>query len=268
MPYNPKPTRLWSRVQNQCSYIIPNIDYTNNILNIYKEKLLYKGNILQHKKNSSNETQKQRYSKIARGVGPGRTKVFATQSETYTNPNTTGLLRSDSRIIPFPNFLVGEPNNVSGPYSYNVPNPDNCNNDGSLEDGGVLVSGTYVKPCTNIILSECKKKGDLICNSSSASDVPGQPISLCWDPSLESWFPRTRYIMPTSGDKWPQGAKFFTSAITPEPPIIELNENILTWIYSQNCQIPITSFNIYVNNLFFTSVTYKITSYTFFNSLN
>jgi len=256
MPYNPKPPRLWSRVQN------PFVDNTN-LQNLYKEKLLSKGNVLQYKNNSSNETKKQKYSKIARGVGPGRTKVFATQSEKYTNPNTNSFLRTGSRIIPFPNYVVGEPNNISGPYSFNVPNPDNCNNDGSLEDGGTLVAGSYVKPCTDIILSNGKKKGDLIYNSSSSSDVPGRVSTLGWDPSLQPWFPRYRYIMPTAGGAWPKGAKIFISALTPYPPVIELNSNILSWTYVQSYEIPTTSFNIYVNNLFFTSVIYQITTYTF-----
>jgi len=258
MSYNPVPPRLWSRVQN------PVMDYTNNI---YKEKMLSKGNILQHKNNSANETKKQKYSKIARGIGPGRTKVFATQSQTFTNPNTRGFLRTGSKIIPYPNYLVGEPNNVSGPFTFNVPNPDNCNNNGSLEDGGILIAGTYVIPCTDIILSDDKKKGDLIFNPTSSSDVPGNVTSLGWDSSLQPWFPRSRYVMPTAGDKWPQGAKIFISALTPYPPIIELNGNILTWTYRQDSEIPTTSFNIYVNDLFFTSVTYKITTYIF-SSLN
>lgn len=259
MSYNPIPPRLWSRFQN------PVVDNTD-IVNSYKEKMLYKGNILQYKCNSLCETKKQKYSRIAQGFGSGRTKVFATQSETYTNPNKNGFLRTGSKIIPFPNYVVGEPNNVSGPFSFNVPNPDNCNNDGSLEDGGTLVAGKIVIPCTDIIINDDAQKGEMIYSSSSSSGVPGK-LLLGWDPSLKPWFPRYHNTMTTAGGSWPEGAKIFISALTPYPPVIELKENILTWTYIQDYEIPTTSFNIFVNNLFFTSLPYEITTYTF-NSLN
>ena len=88
--------------------------------------MIYKGNILQYKGNSSRLTKSQKYTQLAKGGGPNRKKVFATQSQTYSNPNTTGLQRINSTTIPFPNGVVGAPNNISGPFQYNVPNPNGC----------------------------------------------------------------------------------------------------------------------------------------------
>ena len=274
MPYLPQPPRTWSRVQSRCTFLNPNDDYAQVISGVtnrgktlaqadYQEKLLYKGNILQYKGNSSRLTKKQKYTQLAKGFGPGRTKVFATQTETYTNPNTTGFLRVGSTTIPYPNFLVGQPNNPSGPYLPNAPNPDNCNTNGSLEDGGTLVCGFHVKPCTNEVISVGKERGDIICNPSTASDVPGIPIALCWDPAFQTWFPKPRYFMNNSTDKWPVNYKGFVSAIKPAPPVIKLTDLTLTWTYVNSCVVPINSFRIYVNGQFFTSFPYTTTSYTF-----
>lgn len=274
MAYLPQPPRTWSRVQSRCTFLNPNDEYrrlvsslTNRGISLaqadFQEKLLYKGNILQYKGNSSRLTKKQKYTQLAKGFGPGRTKVFATQSETYTNPNTTGFLRVGSTTIPYPNFLVGQPNNPSGPYLPDAPNPDNCNTNGSLEDGGTLVCGFHVKPCTNEIISVGKQRGDLICNPSTASDVPGRPISLCWDSAFQTWFPKPRYVNNNSTDKWPDNYKGFVSAIKPEPPIIKLTGNTLTWTFINNCIVPISIFRIYVNEKIFTSVPYTTSSYTF-----
>ena len=75
MPYNPKPTRAWSRVQSQCTFI--NNDSSYNAIYIplinktlppgealYYDKLQYKGNILQYKGNSIGLTKRQKYAQI------------------------------------------------------------------------------------------------------------------------------------------------------------------------------------------------------------
>ena len=75
MLYNPNPTRVWSRVQNQCTYIQPGSNYSQIYVPLsgqtvsqaqanYEEKLYYKGNILQYKANSATLTKKQRYSQL------------------------------------------------------------------------------------------------------------------------------------------------------------------------------------------------------------
>lgn len=275
--YLPQPPRVWSRVQSACTFLNPNDDYTTGtsvftgqpvsyIQAIYQLQLYNKGNVLQYKGNSAQLSKKQKYTQLAKGYGPSRTKVFATQSETYSNPNTTGLLRVGGINIPFPNQFVGQPNNISGPYQYDVPNPNNCNKNGSLLDGGTLVCGTYENPCTNQIVTE-RKQSALICNPSYASDVPGRPIVLCWKPGTQSWFPKPRYIMNNSTDKWPLNYKGFVSALKPEPPVISINGLTLSWTYVNNCQVPISNFNIYVNEKLLTTIVYTITTYTF-NNLN
>ena len=78
--YSPVPTRVWSRVQNRCTYVdsssnayyqsvfipLPAIPFTQQPMPLaeanYQEKLLYKGNILQYKGNSSQLTKKQKYT--------------------------------------------------------------------------------------------------------------------------------------------------------------------------------------------------------------
>jgi len=285
MSYNylPIPPRAWSRVQSPCTYTNPNDTYTQAYIPLtnqtvsqaqanYQEKLLYKGNILQYKNNSSRLTKKQRYTQLAKGLGPNRTKVFATQSETYTNPNTTGLLRVNSQTFPFPNQLVGEPNNISGPFQYNVPNPNGCPGT-ELVDGGNLVCGTYVNPCNN---TEIIKAGDpqvLQCYPTYCSDVPGTPRLLCWSSKLNTWFPRQRLTMNNSGNKFPEGYKGFVSAVTPDAPVLTLDSSTTTtatisWtIISNNC-LPITRYNIFLNGELYISVSANITTYTLINLTN
>jgi hypothetical protein len=218
--YLPIPPRVWSRVQNPCTFTVPGSTYTQAYIPLtnqtvsqaqanYEEKLIYKGNILQYKGNSAQFTKSQKYSQLARMAGPNRTKVFATQTETYTNPNTTGLQRFNSTTIPFPNTVVGEPNNISGPFQYNVQNPNGCSGV-SIQDGGTLRCGYYANPCTGELIRSPILTAT-ICNPASASDVPGSSI-LCWNNKVQTWFPKPRYFMNNSTDKWPQGYKGFVSA--------------------------------------------------------
>jgi len=222
MSYDPIPPRVWSRVQNPCTFILPDDQYLSSYIPLtgqtvsqgqadYEMKQLYKGNILQYKGNSARLTKSQKYSQLARCSGPNRTKVFATQSETYTNPNTTGLLRQNFITYPFPNDIVGAPNNISGPFAYNIPNPNNCPGF-SIQDGGTLVCGTYVNPCSGEIIKN-KLTPPTICNPASASNVPGSAI-LCWNVKAQTWFPRQRYVMNNSTNKWPINYKGLVSALT------------------------------------------------------
>jgi hypothetical protein len=173
-------------------------------------KQIYKGNILQYKANSANFTKSQKYSQLARMAGPNRTKIFATQTQTYTNPNTTGLLRVGTVTYPFPNQIPGAPNNISGPFAYGMKNPNDCSGN-SIEDGGTLVCGTFANPCSGEIYKQGPSTSS-ICNPASASNVPG-PSVLCWNNKVQSWFPKQRYFMNNSTDKWPINYKGFVSAI-------------------------------------------------------
>ena len=225
MSYNPIPPRVWSRVQNQCTYTDAsgNSDINYNQVYIpltkqtvtqaqanYEDKMIYKGNVLQYKGNSSRLTKSQKYTQLAKGFGPNRTKVFATQSQTYTNPNTTGLRRINTQTYPYPNGVVGEPNNPSGPFQYNVPNPNGCSGV-SIQDGGTLVCGTFANPCTGDIIKQ-GATSSIIYNPASASDVPGSS-DLFWDTQVQTWFPKPRYVMNNSTDKWPVNYKGLVSAI-------------------------------------------------------
>jgi hypothetical protein len=223
MSYLPIPPRVWSRVQNPCTYIVPESSYQEAFIPLtgqtvsqaqanYEDKLLYKGNVLQYKGNSSRLTKQQKYTQLAKGFGPNRKKVFATQSQIYTNPNTSNLLRVNYITIPFPNEIVGSPNNISGPYQYGIPNPDGCYTT-SIQDGGTLVCGTISNPCTGEIIHQGTKTAT-ICNPASASDVPGYSL-LCWNNKLQTWFPKPRYTMNNSTNKWPEGYKGFVSAVNP-----------------------------------------------------
>jgi len=268
--YNPNPPRAWSRVQNRCTYFEEGNPYDQIYIPLtgqsvsqaeanYEEKLYYKGNILQYKANSSSLTKKQRYSQLAKGFGPNRTKVFATQTQTYTNPNTTGLLRVNYSTFPFPNQLVGKPNNISGPFQYDVQSPFDCSNN-SVQDGGNLVCGTYANPCTGEIIQN-NLSSATICNPSYCSDVPGRPIELCWNNKLQTFFPRQRYFMNNSGNKWPQGYKGFVSAVRPGPPYLMLDSYTsttatLSWTNPNEKCAQITSYNIYKNNILIESVPY------------
>jgi hypothetical protein len=278
--YLPVPPRVWSRVQNQCTYTDAsgNSDINYNDVYIpltqqtvsqgqanYETRLFYKGNILQYKGNSSQLTKNQKYSQLAKGLGPNRTKVFATQGQTYTNPNTSGLQRINYTTYQYPNPLVGAPNNPSGPFQYNVQSPFDCSTN-LIQDGGTLVCGTYANQCTGQVIQK-NNKSATICNLSSCSDVPGRPINLCWNNNLQTFFPRQRYFMNNSGTKWPEGYKGFVSATKPSAPVLTLNSYTSTsatisWTYlSKNC-FPISNYAIYQNGILVQKVLYTTTSTT------
>ena len=268
--YNPQPPRDWSRVQSLCSITtVPNSQYLVYVPRTkqtippgqadLENQILLKGNILQYKKNSSNFTKNQRYSRIS-NIGI-RGKTYATQSIKYSNPNTSGLLRVNSIEIP-PNTIVGQPNNESGPFQTNVRNPFGCNST-SVQSGGNLICNTLANPCTNQLI---KAYRIVNCASITASDVPGfsNPSvakELCWDPRINTWYPKQRLTMSNSGNKWPTNYKAFVSAATPSPPVLTLNSNInasitLSWTVIQNSCIPISSFVIYQDGARLKSVSY------------
>jgi hypothetical protein len=255
--YNPVPARVWSRVQNPCSVIAyenndpaANTDFSRAD---YERQMLLKGNVLQYKKNSSNLTKKQRYTQIAKGMWTNRTKTWATQSDTYSNPNMTSLLRV--------NYTTLDPSNNT--FS-NRSNPFGCPIN-EIQNGGNLVCNVVVDPCTQEVIK--RTKSQQLCNPTSDSDVPGQIQQLCWNDGTQTWYPRQRYIMPTSGTKWPVGYKAFVSALTPAAPILTLDsvnaDSItLSWTVINSQCIPISSFNIYQNNVLVENVLYPTNTIT------
>lgn len=223
--YNPVPTRVWSRVQNPCSVFTynnnPNIDGSVYIPYTRKygtpleaqelAQMIAKANILQYKNNSSNLSRSQRYSQIAKGYWSNRRKCYATQSQSYTNPNTSSLKRVNYVTFPFPNNLVGQPNNPSGPFQVDVPNPFGCPTN-ILVDGGNLVCNLVVNPCSDQVIETTHIQN---CYPTTDSDVPGPVEYLCWNNGIQTWYPKQRYFMNNSSDKWPQNYKAFVSAEKP-----------------------------------------------------
>lgn len=248
--YLPIPPRVWSRVQSQCSLSIGlgnNFDYATGD---YTRQMLLKGNILQYKKNSSDLTKKQRYAQIAKGMWTNRKITWATQSASYTNPNTTSLQRVNFTIIDPSNNTFSSPPNPF--FAYGCPSTE-------IKDGGSLVCSTTVNPCTDEVISQTQSQN--LCNPTTDSDVPGQIMELCWNDGTPTWYPRQRYTMGTGGNKWPVNSKEIVSAIHPNPPIllsitIDSNSVFLEWESGNNDCYPVQVFYIYDNDKIIKKVPY------------
>jgi len=245
--YLPIPPRAWSRVDNKCTYSDSNYDPAI----FYKAALINKGNVLQYKKNSTQLTKQQRYSQIAKGLWKNRTKTWATQSVTYTNPNSTSLKRVGFIEYPKNDITPGSPANIAGPYiPVSVLNdPFNCP-DLTFKDGGSLVCGIYQNPCTGEVVDKTYQPKYY---PTSDSDVPGPIQELYWDPKIQTWYPKQQLTMNNSGNKWPINYKLLRSAIQPEAPVLSIVSSSLTnvdlaWTIKLNNCYPVTNFNIYVDN--------------------
>jgi hypothetical protein len=247
--YNPVPPRVWNRVQARCSTDTydRNIDYKTD----FENQMLLKGNILQYKKNSSNLTKKQKYSQIAKGMWTNRNKTWATQSDTYTNPNMCSLLRVNSDIIDLSNNIFSK-----------RANPFGCNTN-VIQNGGNLVCNTIVNPCTQEVIQQTKSQQ--LCNPTTDSNVPGQIQPLCWNDGTQTWYPRQRYIMPTTTDKWPTGYKGFVSAFIFDGPVLTaetIDKSIyISWTFIDSVCAPITSFNIYQDGILIQNIPVSQTSF-------
>jgi hypothetical protein len=222
--YIPNPTRDWYRVQPVCSSIVSNSNLS--------KQMLEKGNVLQYKKNSSNLTKNQKYSLIAKGKWINRTKTYASQTDVCSNPNTNSLRRVDT---------VNMCNGISSSFQYDILNPFRCNEKicydpledmsfNTIVDGGILIGTDQVNPCTQVLE---KRTFTDPCNLTSASDVPGPIQTLCWDLRLEPWYAKERYIMNTSGNKWPTNYKNFNVAYVPNLVLVSKTSTTVTlsWTY-------------------------------------
>ena len=195
--YLPQPPRDWSRVQNTCVQL--------SISEADKIAMLNKGNVLQYKANSSNLTKAQKYSKIAKGQWINRNTTWTTQSARgYTNPNTTSLKRTGNVVNVALNPISGA---IIGPTLEPLTCPLIPINSKPLviQDGGVLICSVQEDVCTGNTKSTISQK---ICNPTTDSDVPGQIQDLCWNDGIQTWYPRQRYIMTNSGNKFPYNYKF------------------------------------------------------------
>jgi hypothetical protein len=279
--YLPIPPRAWSRVQNACS-LVTDFQASNDSTIYLKYAMLNKGNILQYKKNSSQLTQKQKYSQISKGKWTNRTTTWATQSaKGYTNPNNLSLQRVGSINITLAGTQTTDPvtcpktnttiNNTlpatnsgefKNPETLPPPPPPTVNTGTNLpptqdevptkptviQDLGNLVCGTYENICTGETIS---RPTDTLCHPTSDSDVPGTIMELCWNDGTPTWYPRQRYIMTNSANKWPVNATLL-SAVKPQPPVIvsfNTVNNITTLKWKQDeTPILVTQFTIYENN--------------------
>jgi hypothetical protein len=104
----------------------------------------------------------------------------------------------------------------------------------AIVDGGVLLGNQTVNPCTQVLEKTTYLNP---CNLTTASDVPGKVQPLCWDLRLQPWYTRERYIMNTSGNKWPVNYKNFNVAYVPKLSVsVNLNEVSLSWTYCYRVQ--------------------------------
>jgi len=282
--YLPNPPRAWSRVQNSCP------DTNDDPSSAEKIAMLNKGNILQYKANSCRLTKSQKYSKIAKGQWVNRNTTWASQSTRgYTNPNTTSLKRSGNviniAIDPITGSIIGPtespisclkpittvnevlPSNGGGGSDIDdpdIPLPVEPSPSSEtfpsiisvpivqpivIQDGGVLICSVQENVCTGETKNSISQQ---ICHPTSDSDVPGTIQDLCWNDGTQTWFPRQRYIMSNSGNKWPTNAKL-VSAIKINPPIITsiisgLNITTIEWSFDSSC-LPVTNFNIFQNGI-------------------
>lgn len=245
--------------------------------------MLNKGNVLQYKKNSSLLTKNQRYSQIAKGLWTNRNTTWATQSTRgYTNPNTQSLRRvgtvnitleglptTDPVTCPKPVTVVNETLPVTenvdpNPEVIPPPPPPPTINFGTviptvpndipeppivIQDLGTMICGTQENICTGESYSQPTNQ---LCHPTSDSDVPGSIMELCWNDGTPTWFPRQRYVMTNSGNKWPVNATLF-SAIKPLPSVITSIQNVgnnvtINWSQNEDC-IAVTEFTIFQNNV-------------------
>jgi hypothetical protein len=278
--YLPRPPRTWSRVQNSCSLITEDIT-----LDFKKLEMLNKGNVLQYKANSSNLTKWQRYSKIATGTWVNRNTTWATQTTSgYTNPNTTSLKRTGNviniAINPETGVIIGptlEPPTCLKPFKpFNPMLPDRIDGgDGEpdvpppidptpesdtfpdinpvaplvpivIQDGGTLVCSIQENICTGDIKQSL---GQQLCHPTTDSDVPGPIQELCWNDGLQTWYPRNRYTMSNSTNKWPVNATLLSAVVSLIPPTVsakatDQKQIILTWDSPENVT-PIINIDIY-----------------------
>lgn len=289
--YLPQPPRAWSRVQNSCTYLTEDV----NAGAAYVAAAMHnKGNVLQYKANSSNLTKSQRYSQIAKGQWVNRNTTWAVQSTRgYTNPNSTYLKRTDGAINiaidPASGTILGptlepvtciQPINPVNPIvpptkpddsgSSEPAVPPNINpTPGSnvfpplepiepltpivIQDGGSLLCSVQENVCTG----ETKQSlAQQLCHPTTDSDVPGPIEYLCWNDGMPTWYPKQRYVMSNSTDKWPINAPLFSS-VKPATPYITKVEGIpvtttvtvvqLIWTQPSNTCLPTSRFTIYEN---------------------
>jgi len=213
----------------------------------YQLACLKKGNVLQYKKNSSNLTKKQIYGQISKQMWVNNNTTWASQSDKFTDPNTKSLKRVNYKNITtlgvptdkpltcsFPTIKINPSlpaNNSSGSNAPIIPPPPQPNQPGGpsmpppvpgqinpdptvIADGGNLVCTITENICTGEVLEVTANSQ---CYLTTASNVPGHPMLLCYNDNLPTVYAKNRLTYATSGGKWPVGAKFIRAANTTKP---------------------------------------------------
>jgi hypothetical protein len=78
-----------------------------------------------------------------------------------------------------------------------------------IQDGGTLICSIKENLCTGKTSQTISQQ---LCNLTTDSDVPGPIQPLCWNDGTPTWYPRTRYTMTNSGNKWPTNYKLLVAA--------------------------------------------------------
>ena len=215
--YNPFPPRVWSRVDVPCQYANTSSN-TKEVFQVYIPALkisvpstevaallqmINKGNILQYKNNSSQLTKNQRYSQIAKGMWTNRHTTWATQGIKYTNPNIRSLQRVNATNV-FQATGVATTLPVTCPYTPTPPQ------NVIIATGGTMPCNTQENVCTGQLFVA---PPPTFLSPSSNSDVPGPIVNLYWNPNVQTWYPKNRTTMNSSGgNKFPEGYKGFVPA--------------------------------------------------------
>jgi hypothetical protein len=79
-----------------------------------------------------------------------------------------------------------------------------------IQNEGVLIVNQTENPCSGEITTTVANRG---CHPTTDSDVPGTIRELCWNDGIQPWYPRQRYVMTNSGNKWPANTTILKSAI-------------------------------------------------------
>jgi hypothetical protein len=112
-------TTIWSRASDDCVDLSGAVLPTGQPMTYDDLSEKRKAVIFQYKNNGAGFSKKQHYSRLARGIGRQRGQTFATQSETYTNPNTHNLVVDNSAVLICPgvtkNWALTNENDTPGP---------------------------------------------------------------------------------------------------------------------------------------------------------
>ena len=249
--YLPIPPRLLERTNATCEILFEKLEngtvfypYFNKKVTFsqaaYLTKMLYKGNILQYPSPSTKVggmTKKMNYARIVKGFGKYRKNGWASQTDSYTSPNSNMLHRTQYSITS--NNLNGEiklPGCDDDPFIENIVLPISSDPVQDLEnpvfpplnDPADIITYNYpivpIKPilidsiieggrlrhCTrgNICTGEVKEFVKQIpCFPTSASDVPGPIINLCYPSNFPAFYPRVRKTYTNPSTKWPINSK-------------------------------------------------------------